>query len=238
MREGDHFRVNGTKLWTTHAHHADWMFTLVRTSIEPRRQDGITMLAIDMRTPGVEVHPIVSIGGDHDVNQVFLSEVLVPADCLIGEEGQGWACAKYLLEFERGTGLFSGRLRAALVRVEDIACAASVDAAALARIAAVGAQIDVFEMLELKTLGVLAQNTAPGPISSVLKLRSSRIKQAVAQLAVDLLGDEALYRDKSLEGLLVTDYLNSRAASIFGGTSEIQLGIIARTLVPRQGNDR
>jgi len=235
VREGDHFRVNGTKLWTTHAHHADWMFALVRTSVEPHRRDGISMLAIDMRSPGVEVHPIISIGGDHDVNQVFLSDVIVPADCLIGPEGQGWACAKYLLEFERGTGLFSGRLRAALMRVEDILCAEGGNDGAYPRIAAVGAQIDVFEMLELKTLGVLPQNTAPGPISSVLKLRSSRIKQAIAQLAFDLLGEEALVRDETLKGLLVTDYLNSRAASIFGGTSEIQLGIIARALVPHQG---
>ncbi len=231
VRDGDAYVVDGTKLWTTHAHHANWMFALVRTAQTARRQDGISFLAIPMSLPGVEVRPILSIGGDHDVNQVFLDNVRVPADCLIGQEGKGWTYAKYLLEFERGNGLFSGRLRAALKRVEDGIGVERINDAARLMIAEVTFEIDAFEMLELMTIGVLEPNAAPGPVASVLKLRASRLKQRVARLAIDLLGSEALRRDDDgLRGVLVTDYLNSRAATIFGGTSEVQLGIIARAL--------
>ena len=229
--EGEYI-VNGSKLWTTHAHHANWMFALVRTGDTPRRQDGISFLAIELDRPGIEIQPIISIGGDHDVNQVFLSDVRVPRDCLIGEEGHGWKYAKYLLEFERGNGLFSSRLRSSLKRIE-LALGDVEESSARQRIAEVAFEIDVFEMLELMTLGTLPNGSAPGPVSSVLKLRASRLKQRVARLGVDLLGRRALVRDAGeddLSSVLVTDYLNSRAATIFGGTSEVQLSIIARTL--------
>ena len=231
VADGDYYVVNGSKLWTTHAHHSNWMFALVRTADTPRRQDGISALAIPLDSAGVDIRPIVSIGGDHDVNQVFLDDVRVPRDCLIGAEGQGWACAKYLLEFERGNGLFSSRLRSALKRVEAGVDMASLDRAGRLQIAEVAFEIDAFEMLELMTLGTLPTGAAPGPVSSVLKLRSSRIKQRVARLAVDLLGARALRRDgDGPTPVLIADYLNSRAATIFGGTSEVQLGIIAKTL--------
>lgn len=231
VRDGDDFIVNGAKIWTTHAHYANWMFALVRTSDGARRQEGISVLAIDMALPGVEVHPIISIGGDHDVNQVFLADVRVPASCLIGAEGEGWTCAKYLLEFERGTGLFSSRLRWALGRVEQVIGSDRLDHEGRVRLGKLSFEIDAFEMLELMTLGTLGPGEAPGPASSMLKLRASRLKQAVARLAMDLMGPAALQRSgEGLGPILVTDYLNSRAATVFGGTSEVQLGIIARTL--------
>lgn len=231
VRDGDEYVIDGTKLWTTHAHHANWMFALVRTAQTARRQDGISFIAIPMNAPGIEIRPILSIGGDHDVNQVFLDGVRVPVDHLIGEEGKGWAYAKYLLEFERGNGLFSGRLRASLKRAEDAVDPDRLDDAARLRIAEVAFEIDAFEMLELMTLGTLENGATPGPVASVLKLRASRLKQRVARLGIDLLGPEALRRDgDGPRSILVTDYLNSRAATIFGGTSEIQLGIIAQSL--------
>ena len=227
--QGDAYLINGSKLWTTHAHHSNWMFALVRTASSTRRQDGISFVAIPMDAPGVTVRPIISIGGDHDVNEVFFSDVRIPKEYRIGEENKGWAYAKYLLEFERGTGLFSGRLRSSLKRVED-ALSSAPDAGQRRRIAEVAMEIDVFEMLELLTLGTLPNGAAPGPVSSVLKLRASRLKQTVAGLGMELLGREALRRDDSAAGVLVGDYLNSRAATIFGGSSEVQLGIIARTI--------
>lgn len=228
--DGDDYVVSGSKIWTTHAHHANWMFALVRTADTKRRQDGISFLAIELDRAGVDIRPIISIGGDHDVNQVFFDEVRVPRANLIGEENRGWAYAKHLLELERGNGLFSGRLRASLKRVEA-ALPAAPDAAQRRRIAEVAMELDAFEMLELSAIGTLPAGALPGPLSSVLKLRASRLKQAVAALGVQLLGAEALRRPGGTRGdVLITDYLNSRAATIFGGTAEVQLGIIAKSL--------
>ncbi len=230
VREGDEYVINGSKIWTTHAHHANLMFALVRTANTERRQDGISFVAIELDRPGVDIRPIISIGGDHDVNEVFLTDVRIPVGNRIGEENRGWSYAKYLLEFERGVGLFSGRLRSSLKRVEATLPSAP-DMAQQWRIAEVAMELDAFEMLELMTVGTLPTGAAPGPISSVLKLRASRLKQAIGELAIELLGTEALRREASTRSnIVVSDYLNSRAATIFGGTAEVQLGIIARSL--------
>lgn len=228
-REGDRYVVNGSKMWTTHAHHANRMFALVRTRTDERPSDGISFVAIDMEAPGVEVRPIISIGGDHDVNQVFLTDVSVPLTDRIGEENKGWAYAKYLLEFERGTGLFAGRLRASLRRIEK--ALGETSEAQQNRIAETAIELDAFEMLELSVIGTLANGSAPGPISSVLKLRASRLKQAISRLGMELLGSDALRRQPgTIEDVLATDFLNARAATIFGGAAEVQLGIIAKRL--------
>ncbi|TAL01190.1 MAG: acyl-CoA dehydrogenase [Rhodospirillaceae bacterium] len=238
--EGDHYTINGSKIWTTHAHHANRMFALVRTANTPRKQDGISFIVIDMQSPGVEIRPIISIGGEHDINQVFFTDVRVPPSGLIGEVNAGWSYAKYLLEFERGTGLFSSRLRSGLKRIERAIDA--LEAAdrhirdnmdLMARLADVAIEIDVFEMLELMTLGLLEPGQRPGPTSSVLKLRASRLKQTVGELGVEILGPSALrWQDhpEDVLSVIVPDYLNSRAATIFGGASEVQLGIIAKSL--------
>ena len=230
VRDGDAYVISGSKIWTTHAHHANRMFALVRTADTPRRQDGISFVAIPLDLPGVDIRPIISIAGDHDVNQVFLEEVRIPAANLIGEENSGWRYAKYLLELERGNGLFSGRLRAALRRVER-ALPAAPDMAQQLRIAEVAIELDAFEMLELMTIGTLPNGASPGPLASMLKLRASRLKQRVAALGAELLGAAALRRPGGTPAdVLVGDYLNSRAATIFGGTAEVQLGIIAKQL--------
>ena len=116
MRDGDDYIINGTKIWTTHAHHANRMFALVRTSDGPRQQDGISFILIDMKTPGITTRPILTIGGDHEVNQVFFDDVRVPVANRVGEEGKGWTYGKYLLEFERGSGIASAKLREGLQR--------------------------------------------------------------------------------------------------------------------------
>ncbi|WP_020655252.1 acyl-CoA dehydrogenase family protein [Massilia niastensis] len=242
--DGEDYVLNGSKIWTTHAHHANMMFALVRTSTEGKRQDGISFLLIDMDTPGIEVHPIPTIAGDHDVNQVFFTDVRVPKANRIGAENAGWECAKYLLEFERGGGIFSGRLRSQLKRIGDAIDelrAGGIDVRAdprlVARFGEVCADLDSFEMFELRVMGGLEPGQNPGPVSSILKLRASRMKQAVAGLGVEVLGPQALHwseapgQGDSLLPLLVPDALNSRSFTIFGGASEVQLTIIAKSVV-------
>jgi acyl-CoA dehydrogenase len=244
VKDGDDYVLNGSKIWTTHAHHSNMMFALVRTSTEGKRQEGISFLLIDMDTPGIEVHKIDTIGGDYDVNQVFFTDVRVPQANRVGPENGGWDCAKYLLEFERGGGIFSGRLRSQLKRIGDAIAelrGQGVDvrsnAQLVARFGEVCADLDCFEMFELRVMGALQPGQNPGPVSSILKLRASRMKQAVAELGVEVLGPQALHWSEapgegdSLPPLLVPDYLNSRAFTIFGGASEVQLTIIAKSVV-------
>ena len=242
--QGVDYVLDGSKIWTTHAHHANRMFALVRTSSDGRRQDGITFLLIDMQSPGVTVRPIRTIGGDHDLNQVFFDQVRVPQGNRVGEENAGWECARYLLEFERGAGIFSPRLRSQLKRVGDVmqslqAQGTVFDSHLYRRFGNVLADLDSFEMLELKTFALLEPGRAPGPLSSVLKLRASRMRQAIAELGLEVLGPQSLRWHGAgeepaievAEQALLPDFLNSRAATIFGGAQEIQLGIIAKTLL-------
>ncbi|MFT4054333.1 MAG: acyl-CoA dehydrogenase family protein [Novosphingobium sp.] len=235
VEQDGRYVVNGSKIWTTHAHHANRIFALVRTASTGKRQEGITALAIDLDSPGVEVRPIISIAGDHDVNEVFLTDVEVPLANRIGAEGEGWKIAKYLLEFERGTGLFGARLRSSLKRVISVAKERGVIYRSDLRrtLAELVSEIDCFEMLELATLGEIEPGQSPGPVASVLKLRASRLKQAIGNAGVAVLGEEALAFQDAGPGMtdtLVGDALNSRAATIFGGASEIQLSIIAKSL--------
>lgn len=241
-RDGDDYLLNGTKVWTTHAHHANRMFALVRTSYEGKRQQGISFLLIDMHSPGITVRPIHTIGGDHDVNEVHFDNVRVPILNRVGEENAGWECAKYLLEFERGAGIFSPRLRSQLKRVAEALHDIPDPREDLSNIhrkfGEVNADLDTFEWLEMRTMAALPPGGNPGPIASILKLRASRIKQAIGEMGVDALGAESRrWRSSSVRGgaasrqaqTLVPEYFNSRAFTIFGGAAEIQLGIIAKT---------
>ncbi len=251
VREGEHYRLNGSKLWTTHAHFADHIFCLVRTDNSGRPQQGISFLLVDMATPGLTVDPIVTMAGDHEVNQVFFDDVLVPVENRVGEEGQGWEIAKYLLEFERGGGMSAHlrlhELQALQAMVADLKSrdpefdAGQRIARAIARI-----EIDIraLEMTELRILATLAEGGTPGAESSVLKISSVEIEQAIQELAVKALGYHALpapavatrTAEQALFGPdyaapVVPRYLNGRAASIFGGSAEIQRNIIARAVL-------
>lgn len=237
VQDGDHYVINGSKIWTTHAHNANRMIALVRTADTPRRQDGITMLAIDMDTPGISVRPIDTIAGDHEVNEVFFTDVRVPVENRIGEENQGWTCARYLLEFERGGSPVSSRMRWFLMRIETALRVLEqdgfpADPSWRDRISDVCIELDSFECLEFALSSSAAAGRNPGAVSSVVKLRAGRLKQQITELGVDLLGPRALRwmpENADAADALMGEHLNARAATIFGGAQEVQLGIIART---------
>jgi acyl-CoA dehydrogenase len=243
---GDAYVVNGQKIWTTMAHRANRLFALVRTSNVGKRQDGITFLLFDMDMPGISVRPIIGTGGDHEFNEVFFSDVRVPKANRIGEENKGWEIAKYLLEFERGGRVLAGQVRALFARlVRLIAARCPNDRDIRTRLAEIGTDLDAMEMIDISVLSTLQAGGNPGPISSLLKLRWSEIRQAIAELAVDAIGAEALrwlperpfYETLQLPpeeeeiAAAAPRYLNSRAFSIMGGTSEVQTNILAKTLV-------
>ena len=249
-RDGDDYVINGTKIWTTHAHHANRMFALVRTNDGARQQDGISFILIDMKTPGITTRPILTIGGDHEVNQVFFDDVRVPVANRVGEEGKGWTYGKYLLEFERGSGIASAKLREGLKAISTLAesdlTGRAIDSGDIAtRISEVEVDIDALEMTELRVLSALQTGQNPGAVSSLLKLRVSEIRQAVTRLGADIIGHDALavepmrplYRLNHEPAIpedmltIVPEYLNGRAYTIFGGTSEIQRDIIAKMML-------
>jgi alkylation response protein AidB-like acyl-CoA dehydrogenase len=251
------YRINGSKIWTSHAQHANRMFALVRTGdSETRKQDGISFLLIDMGLPGITVRPILSASGDHEVNQVFFDDVRVPMSCRLGDEGQGWKIAKYLLEFERGGAISSGQLRAALA--DSLRLAQSEEPSGQPEtntsqswtthalsFAVIEADIRALEMTELRIMSSLSVGQNPGHVSSMLKLRWSEIHQAITRLNLGLLGPDAVLWESArplhlhdADAVLsesarpvVAGYLNARAFTIFGGTSEIQREIIARELL-------
>lgn len=251
VRDGDDYIVNGTKIWTTHAHFASRIFALVRTADTQKKQDGISFLLIDMKSPGISIRPIITIGGDHEVNQVFFDDVRVPVANRIGEENKGWSYAKYLLEFERGATFKATHLRRVAGDIADLkspdggSCAVEVDPLLQMQLARIHIDIDALEMMEIRLLGDIQAGRNPGAISSILKLRGSEIFQALSRLAVELLGERGIIweRRRPLYGLnepsilpdeevaLVPAHLDGRARTIFGGSSEIQREIIAKQIV-------
>ena len=186
VRDGDDYVLNGSKIWTTHAHHANRMFCLVRTRFDGKPQQGITFLLLAMTTPGITVKPIITLAGEHEVNQVFFDDVRVPKSGRLGEENKGWTVAKYLLEFERGGGSAPG-LKVALGRVRAMAAAeAAGDGGRLiqdgdfrARLAAAEVAIEAIEMTEHRVLADLAGGRNPGPASSMLKTQGTEAMQAL-----------------------------------------------------------
>lgn len=247
VRDGDEYVINGTKIWTTHAHHANRMFALVRTSDGPKKQEGISFVLIDMDTPGISVRPIMTIGGDHEVNQVFLDDVRVPVGNVVGEEGKGWTYGKFLLEFERGAGFTTARLREALngtlLLLDETDEAERGDL--LLRASEIEIDIDALEAMELKLLSSLRAGESPGSISSILKLRASELRQSLTRLGLDSLGPDAIVWEgrRPLYSLnnpsflpeekiaVLPAYLDGRAFTIFGGSSEIQRDLIARSVI-------
>ena len=244
--DGDDYIVNGQKIWTTHAHKSNRIFALVRTSSEGKRQEGITFLLIDLDLPGITIRPIIGNGGDHEFNEVFFDNVRVPKQNRVGEENKGWDVAKYLLEFERGGSVQAGRVRAQFARLARLIAARCPDDPEMAiRFAELGTDIDAMEMIDLSVLSAHQTGANPGPISSLLKLRWSEIRQVVSELAVDAAGPDALrwvderplYEALQLppeeeENLsLIPRYLNGRAFTIMGGTTEVQTNILAKSLL-------
>lgn len=222
-RDGDAYVVNGSKIWTTHAQHANRMFALVRTSTEGRRQDGITFLLIDMASAGITVRPIATMDGSDDLNEVFFDNVRVPLSQRVGQENEGWAVAKSLLAFERGGGLASPELRA---RHEQMGC--PQDVFLRARWAALGAEVMALEALELSHGQGEALALSEAAAASLFKLGASEMRQKLSELALEVAGTEALAGGP--ENVLVRRYFADRSHTIFGGAAEIQKTLIARAL--------
>ena len=241
-REGAHYVVNGQKIWTSSAHVADWAFCLVRTEQAARKQDGISFLLIDLRLPGITIRPIVSIDGAHSLNEVFFDEVKVPVEHLVGEEGRGWDCAKFLLGNER-TGIANvGLCRERLDFARELAQTLMQDgrpllddAALRSELAVLDAEIRALEVTNWRLLLAPQTAMAGGAFASVLKLKGTEIQQEVVALVARLAGPAVLERRPS-DGAgsehwaapLAPRYLQSRAASIYGGASEIQKDILAK----------
>jgi acyl-CoA dehydrogenase len=244
--DGDHYVVNGQKIWTTLAHKSNRIFALVRTSSTGKRQEGITFLLIDLALSGITIRPIIGSGGDHEFNEVFFDNVRVPKTGRVGEENKGWEVAKYLLEFERGGNVMAGRVRAQFAKLNRmIAARCPHDPDITTRLAELGTDIDAMEMIDLSVLSAHQAGSNPGPVSSLLKLRWSEIRQAIGELAMDAAGEDALrwvderplYEtlqlppDEEETLALLPRYLNGRAFTIMGGTTEVQTNILAKSLL-------
>ena len=237
VRDGDDWVVNGQKTWTTLGQFGDWIFTLVRTDPDVKKQAGISMLLIDMTLEGVEVRPIEMIDGGHEVNEVWFDDVRVPGDLMVGELNGGWTIAKFLLGNERVGVAPVGATKRALATLKENAGDLLEDPLTRARVAEIENELLA---LELTALRVVAHSSdgEPHPASSVLKLKGTVLQQAVSELALDLAGPGALASgaddDSPVPGWArraAPTYLNLRKASIYGGSNEIQRQIIARTIL-------
>ena len=245
--DGDDYVVNGTKIWTSYAQFSDWIFCLVRTNSDGKKQEGITFLLIDMTTPGIKVNPIVSIDGHHSLNEVEFNNVRVPVSNRIGEQDKGWTYAKALLAHER-TGIAGvADSQRNLAQIQELAAqeinggkALLSDALFQKRMSDIEIELMALEFTELRVLASVAVGGAPGAESSLLKIKGTEMQQAVQELRMDV---AAYY-----QGLLPSDlsgeqvghsfgsqsrmaYMYGRAATIYGGSNEVQKNIIAKAIL-------
>ncbi len=252
VRDGDHYIVSGQKTWTTLGQHADMMFCLVRTDPDARKQEGISFLLIDMKTPGISVRPIITLDEDHEVNEVFFDNVRVPVANRVGEENKGWTYAKYLLGHER-TGIAAvGRSKRELHFLKRLATRTQQGGAALiedplfaSKVASLEIDLMALEVTVLRVLSQEAKRKAPGPEASMLKVKGTEIQQRLTELMVEAAGPLGLPFDPAyLEGEsahsaggdddaapLMPYYFNYRKTSIYGGSNEIQKNIITQMIL-------
>jgi alkylation response protein AidB-like acyl-CoA dehydrogenase len=252
LRDGDDYVINGQKTWTTLGHFANKMFCLVRTSNEGKRQQGISFLLIDMKTPGIEVRPIITIDGNHEVNEVFFTDVRVPVTNLVGQENEGWTYAKYLLTHER-TGIAGvGFAVAAMQWLKDVAARQikagrplAEDPLFAARMARVEIDLENMKTTNLRVLAAVAGGGAPNAESSMLKIKGTEIRQELSSLIRRAMGPyaqpfvpEALdegYNEPPIGPAdampVASQYFVNRKMSIYGGSNEIQKNIIAKTIL-------
>jgi len=242
-REGDNYIVNGQKIWTTTAHMADWVFALVRTDTGVRKQEGISFLLIDLKTPGITIRPIVSIDGGHHLNEVFFNEVIVPVGNLVGQENRGWDCAKYLLNNER-TGIANvGFCRERLDYARELSTRITQGGRRLiddpklrSEMAVIDAEVRALELTNWRFLLTSSAQNALPVFASVLKLKGVELQQEIASLLARIDGPHGIERrpfdgETQGNGPLAPRYFYSRAASIYGGTSEVQKDILAKAVV-------
>lgn len=247
VRDGDDYVVNGQKTWTTLGQFANMIFCLVRTDPAAKKQEGISFLLVDMDTPGVEVRPITLLDGEAEVNEVFFTDVRVPAANLVGEENRGWTYAKYLLTYERTNIAGVGFSVAAFERLREIAGQQNKDADPLfaARMARVEIDLANMQTTNLRVLASVAGGGAPGAESSMLKIKGTEIRQEITALTRRACGSYAApYVPEALEAgwngepvgppgamTVAPGYFNNRKLSIFGGSNEIQKTIIAKAIL-------
>jgi alkylation response protein AidB-like acyl-CoA dehydrogenase len=252
VRDGDHYVVNGQKTWTTHAQNANWIFCLCRTDPAVKKQRGISMLIFELDQPGASVRPIHLIDGGYEVNEVFLDNVKVPADQLVGQENKGWDYAKFLLGHERTGVVAVGQTQARIERIKRLAGQTVHNGRPLlenplfrARLTTLEIELTAIEMSVLRVLDAEGRKRSeePDPVSSVLKLKGTELQQEATELLVEVLGPNAVaYREPRdvpdgfsapPEGALdaFPTYFNWRKASIYSGSNEIQRTIIAKTIL-------
>lgn len=251
-REGDVYVVNGQKTWTTLAQYADWIFCLVRTDLAAKKQEGISFLLIDMKTPGITVRPIETIDGGSEVNEVFFDDVRVPVENLVGQENKGWDYAKFLLGNERVGIARIGISKARLKRIRELASLERIGDVPLIetprfreKLAAVEIELKALEMTQLRVVAAEGKREKgkPDPASSILKIKGSEIQQATTELLMDVVGPFALPyvpeedgRNEPPDGpdwasTAAPTYFNWRKVSIYGGSNEIQKNIIAKAIL-------
>ncbi|MEM8811228.1 MAG: acyl-CoA dehydrogenase family protein [Pseudomonadota bacterium] len=252
VREGDHYIVDGQKTWTTLGQYANWIFCLVRTSTEGKPQEGISFLLIDMATPGIEVRPIRTLDGEHEINEVFFDKVRVPVANLVGDENKGWTYAKYLLTHERTNIAGIGFSMNALDHLKSIARLQKNNGRPLAddpyfaaRMARAEIELDAMRTTNLRVLAAAARGDAPGLESSMLKIKGTVIRQELNDLARRALGPYAIpFVSEALDqgynetpigpdyaAPIAREYFNNRKLSIYGGSNEIQKNIISKALL-------
>ncbi|GGC34728.1 pimeloyl-CoA dehydrogenase large subunit [Siccirubricoccus deserti] len=255
VKEGDHYVINGQKIWTSTAHNADWCFVLVRTNPQAaKRQEGISFILVDMRTPGVEVRPIISIDGSHHLNEVFFTDVKVPVENLVGEENRGWSVAKYLLGNER-TGIARlGRSKERVRFAKEVAREVRMNGKPLiedrgfrTRVAQLEIDMKALEITQMRVVSAYdkSKDGRPDPLSSVLKIKGTELLQGTSELVMDVGGPQAMPAwTQELAALtnepavlpewapqMAPAYLMLRAASIYGGTNEIQKNILNKAVL-------
>ena len=248
--KGNNYLVNGTKTWTTLAQHADWIFCLVRTETTDIKQEGISFLLIDMKSKGVEVKPIITIDGAHEVNMVYLDNVEVPKENLIGEEGQGWNIAKFLLAHERSGIAGIAALKRELKRLKELSSEIPLGEGSLledsqfrSKIEETEIELTATEFTELRTLAAMSQGGSPGAESSILKIKGTELQQTISELFVEMLGYYAhpFYLENEIgsnetvgpdyAAPVMPHYLNYRKVSIYGGSNEIQRNVISKAIL-------
>jgi hypothetical protein len=239
-RDGDHYVLNGQKVWNTLGQYADWIFCLVRTDSSAKPQKGISFVLVDMKSPGITVRPTRLLDGSFEVNEIWFDNVRVPVENRIGEENQGWTYAKFLLGHERtniaGIGISKRllqHLKTLAARRKKGAGTLLRDAVFASRIAQVEIELRALEITNMRVIFAEARNHAPGPEASMLKIRGTEIMQRLSELHVELLGAGALtVAGGDEEAAHATNtYLNLRKLSIFGGSNEIQRNIIAHMIL-------
>ena len=242
-RDGDFYVVNGTKIWTTNAHHADHIFCLVKTNPDVKPQAGISFLLIEMNTPGISVEPIITMAGDHEVNQVFFDNVRVPISNIVGPENDGWKVAKYLLEFERGGSSVATRLHVDMAELKMLLDRVEGEDALKGRAKEIGIKISALSQMETDMQSKIARGEKPGAGSSLMKVMASTLGQEISTIKMEAIGNYTLPHNNLLllneevtigepeHQTISAGYLNDRASTVFGGAREVQKNIIAKSVL-------